>query len=495
MSEHFDYIIVGTGFSGISMACKLKRRGEDNFVVLDRAEGPGGTWRDNTYPGVACDIPSHVYSFSFHLNPNWSKFFAPGEEIQQYMLDVIREEGIEPHIRQFNELKHAEWNEAESLWHITTAQGEYTCKYYISAVGSLTVPTLPDIPGIDTFTGDKMHTAKWDHSVDLTGKRIAVVGTGASAIQVIPEMVKIGSEVVVFQRTPSWIRPRPDYVYSETTKRAFARDHEALERHRENIYWYLEQGFAARRNVATYKATATQEALNHLHNQVEDPELRAKLTPDYEIGCKRVLLSNNFYPAIQDPKVTLETSALVSMDGNTVTAASGESYEVDAVVFATGFDATTAPFAPYIHNGSGTSLEDHWNVAGMKALDSITVAGFPNLFIINGPNTSLGHNSTVHIVESQADFVLDTLDYLEESGYDVFEATQEEEDRYIAEMDAEAEETIWLSGGCKSWYFDHKFGRLTTIYPNSAQYFRDHNGVFNPEKYTFRKSEREAVTV
>lgn len=486
MTQHFKTIIVGTGFAGIAMGAQLKRHGDDDFIMIDRGDAPGGTWRDNTYPGAACDVPSHLYSFSFRPNPNWSAFFAPGPEIQRYVLDTVEAEGLTPHLRLNHNMDAARWDEADKQWHVQTPHGEFTSDYLVTGTGHLADEAYPNIPGLDTFTGPKFHTARWDSSVDLEGKRIGVVGTGASAIQLIPEMAKVASELVVFQRTPAWVSPRPVHTFTEAEKRLFRRDPEYLREYRENIFWTLENSYAARRAVPQQLAATKDAALAHLAKQVEDPELRAKLTPTYAPGCKRLLLSNDYYPAMAADVTTVEASALASVDGSTLTAASGNTYDVDVLIFATGFEATEPPFAEHIFDGAGKPMSQHWET-GMQALDSTSVTGFPNLFVINGPNTSLGHNSIVYIIEAQVEYILGAMDYATAHGADghaaVLEPRKDAEDAYVERITKDSRGTVWIDGSCDSWYVDSRSGRLTLIWPDFGHAFRNENSEFKPENY------------
>lgn len=481
---HVKTLIVGSGFGGLGLAIRLKRRGDDDFLIIEREGDVGGTWRDNTYPGAACDVPSHLYCFSFRPNPDWSRVFSPGHEIQQYLRDCAREEGLLSHLRLNTNMEEARWNDEAARWETHTSAGSFTSDFLVTATGHLADEAYPTIPGLDEFTGAKFHSARWDHSVPLEGKRIGVVGTGASAIQIVPEMAKIASELVVFQRTAPYIIPRVERDYTEGEKRLFRRDAAAIEDLRAELFWGGENSYAQRRAIPQYLAAGKKMALEHLAAQVHDAELRDRLTPRYEPGCKRVLISNTFYPALQAPVTTVEASALDRIEGGAAVAASGQSYELDALVFATGFEATEPPYAQLVYGRDGISLAEHWQT-GMQAFDSISVAGFPNLFSINGPNTSLGHNSIVYIIESQVEYILGALDHLSAQGFAVIEATREAEDAYVDRIQADAQGTVWIDGGCKSWYVDQRSGKLTLIWPDFGYAFRDENGTFDTEGYRF----------
>ncbi|MDO6966168.1 flavin-containing monooxygenase [Rhizobium alvei] len=482
ISNHSKIIIVGAGFAGLGMGIQLVRHGERDFVILERAADVGGTWRDNHYPGIACDVPSHLYSFSYRLNPEWSRVFSPGGEIQQYLRDCAREEGLLPHIRFGADMQSARWDDAANLWMVETPLGTFTAQYLITGTGHLADGRFPDVDGLSGFTGQAFHSADWNHNVSLEGKRIGVVGSGASAIQIVPEMAKVASELVVFQRSAAYVIPRFDRHYSEAEKGLFRRDAEAMEALRSEVFWGGEYNYAQRRNVPRFLNEAKTMALDHLAKQVPDPELRAKLTPDYEVGCKRLLISNEYFPSFLKPNVTLETSALARVEGSKAISAKGNGYDLDVLVFATGFEAVRPPFAKRVFDKNGVSLDAHWDL-GMQAYRSIAVNGYPNLFIINGPNTGLGHNSIVYIIEAQVDYILGALGYAQDRKIKVMEAGREAEDAYMEDLHSRSEGTVWLDGGCKSWYVDPRSGRLTLIWPDYAHAFRDENGTFEPGGY------------
>ena len=476
---HIRVAIIGAGFAGLGAAIALRRSGEESFVVIERGETVGGTWRDNTYPGVACDVPSHLYSFSFLPNPGWSNVFARGGEIHDYLRGSVASESLESHLRLGTAMTALRWDDEWAVWRVSTSGGNLTADAVILAAGRLTEPRIPELPGIETFAGDMMHTARWRDDVSLAGKRVAVVGTGASAVQVVPQLVDAAASVTVFQRSAPWIVPRPDRAYSAEELAEFADDPTAVERLRSAQFWEGEAMFAARAGHPEAIAAARQEALDHLHAQVSDARLRAQLTPDYEIGCKRRLISSDYYPAIASGAVHLESSELASVDQGVLVAASGERYEADVVIFATGFESAEQPYADLVTGVGGVTLAEHWS-GGMTAFASTTVHGFPNLFVVNGPNAGLGHNSAVYMIETQLQYVLGALEHLDEGA--VLEVSAAAEREYVATIDRMAESTVWLSG-CDSWYLDSRSGRLTLLWPGSAQAFRDLNGTFDAEPY------------
>jgi cation diffusion facilitator CzcD-associated flavoprotein CzcO len=479
-----DILIIGSGYAGLGLAIQLLRSGRQDFLVLERAGDVGGTWRDNHYPGVACDVPSHLYSFSWRAHPEWSRIYSPGPEILDYLRDGAREEGVLPHIRFNTEMLEARWNADRNIWSVKTTNGDYEAAVLVTATGHLSDSFQPPVDGLDSFPGDIFHSAEWNHAASLEGKRIAVIGSGASAIQIIPEMQKIASELVVFQRSAPYVVPREDRVFSEGERRLFRRDPSTMTAMRSEMFWTNEYNFAQRRGIARFLNEAKAFSLGHLEAQVANPELRAKLTPDYEMGCKRILSSSAYYPALGASNAVLEPSALVRVEGTRAYGASGEGYDVDAIVFATGFETVRPPFARRVYDASGISLDEHWD-RGMQAYDAIAVHGFPNLFVMNGPNTGLGHNSVVYIIEAQIDYLIAMFAFREKIGNPVVEARREAEDSYMDRLAAMSQGTVWLEGGCKNWYVDPRSNRLTLVWPDFAHSFRDENGTFHPEGYHF----------
>ena len=459
-----EVAIVGTGFAGLAAAMALRDAGVDDVVVIERASSVGGTWRDNTYPGVACDVPSHLYGFANHPNPQWSGVFAHGWEIRAYLERVAAAEGITPLLN--TPMLEATWS--DDAWHIRTGgahPGELAASTLILACGRLTEPKIPDVPGLESFPGPIFHSARWDHGADLSGARIAVVGTGATAVQLVPELAKV-ADVTLFQRTPAWIVPRDDRPYSPEERAQFAADPALLTRLRDELYLEGEARFASRSGDEDAASAARAVAVQHLAEQVPDPALRRALTPGYAFGCKRVLLSDTFYPALESGAVRLEPSALAAVEGTTLVAASGERYDVDVVVLATGFESTEQPYAQLVRGETGT-LAEHWS-AGMTSFGSTVVAGFPNMFVLDGPNASLGHNSSVLMIETQAAYTARTL--ARRSG--VLRVDPAAEAAYGAEIDRAAASTPWVSGGCRNWYVDERSGRLTLLWPGTVDAFR-----------------------
>lgn len=464
--RHVDVAVLGAGFAGIGMAARLAGRGIRDFVVIERADDVGGVWRDNTYPGAACDIRSDVYSLSFAPNPDWSRSYGSQPEILEYLRSTAREQGLYEHMLFRTELEGASWDAAANLWRLSTSTGELTARVLVSGHGPLIDPVWPTIPGLESFAGPRFHTAQWDHSVDLAGKRVAVIGTGASSIQVVPEVAKVAGHLTVFQRSAPWIIPRNDKPTSERRRRAFRR-FPALQRIARRMEF-----LRAEVNFLGFKykpvgAAAAQQSLAFLRKQVKDPALRAKLTPDYRIGCKRILVTSAYYPALTRPNVSLETSAITAVEGSTIVTADGNRHEVDVIIGGTGFNATEPSVARLVRGTDGRTLSEQW-ASHTAALRGTAVPGFPNLFLLNGPNTILSHNSMIYIIESQVDYILQALDA---AAGGTIEATPEAQRAYNEALQRTMRTSVYLTGGCSSYYLDAE-GRNTVSWPHSAMAFR-----------------------
>jgi cation diffusion facilitator CzcD-associated flavoprotein CzcO len=473
--------VIGTGFGGLGVAIALQKAGHRDFVLLERAAAVGGTWRDNSYPGCTCDVPSHLYSFSFAPNPDWTRSFSRQPEIWDYLERVTDRYGLRRKIRFGVAVTEARWDTSEARWRIGTSRGEMTADVLISAAGPLSEPRIPDIPGLDSFPGPVFHSAEWDHGFDLTGKRVAVVGTGASAIQIVPEIQPKAGRLVLFQRTPAWVMPRRDRRISEREKSIYRHVPLAQRAARLGLYISREALVGAFVKRPQMLRSAQRLALANMAKSIGDPALRAKLTPDYVMGCKRILLSNDYYPALAQPNVDVVASGLAKVDGNVLTAQDGTSYEVDAVAFATGFRATDMPIAKHIYGAAGLSLAEAWQ-GDMRALRGTTVPGFPNLCLVVGPNTGLGHNSIVHIIESQLSYITDYLATLERTGAAALDARPGAEQRWCAEIERRMAATVWTTGGCVSWYLNAA-GRNPTLWPASTIRFRWATRRLDPAEY------------
>jgi cation diffusion facilitator CzcD-associated flavoprotein CzcO len=456
--------IIGSGFAGLGMAIQLKKAGYHDFVVLEKDDDLGGTWRDNRYPGCACDVPSHMYSFSFELNADWSRMFSPQPEIWDYLRHCVDKYGIGPHIRYGSAVEALEWDDEDRHWRVTLADGAVlTPKAVVSGIGALHVPAYPAIPGAERFEGTAFHSAQWDHSCDLTGKRVAVIGTGASAIQFIPKIAEDASRLHVFQRTPPWIQPKPDFLLPSPARRVFRRVPGAQRAFRNTIYWALETRAVGFTIHSRLMAPQEKIARTHIARQIEDPALRAKVTPDYTIGCKRILLSSDYYPALTKPHVDVVTDGIAEITETGLVTTDGTAYDVDVIIYGTGFKVAEALTEQRIVGRNGQKIQDAW-ADGIEAHHGVTVAGFPNFFMLLGPNTGLGHNSVVFMIESQVQHVLSCLRLLSEEKAEVIEVRAPAQRRFNDRLQRRLGKAVWSEGGCKSWYLD-EHGVNRTLWP------------------------------
>lgn len=463
--------IVGAGFAGLGAALRLHGEGEDSFVVLERAAAVGGTWRDNTYPGVACDVPAHLYCFSFLPNPSFSRRFAPGAEIRDYLERAA--EPIRDHLRLRTSVDAATW--AGDRWELSTSAGPVSADVLVLAAGRLTAPRIPEVPG--RFDGLIVHSAGWDDSVQLEGKRVAVVGTGASGVQLLPEVARRARSVVVLQRSAPYILPRGDAPYTARDRTRFAEHPHELAALRAELYAEAEQLYDARVGDPRARGDARSRALQHLADHVRDPIVRARLTPDHEFGCKRVLFSSDYYRAAALPHVAV-TGPLTGYEPDAVVTRDGR-HQVDVVLLATGFHTTRQPYASLVRGRTGHSLDQHW-AAGMRAYASTTVHGFPNMYVLDGPNASLSHNSAVVMIETQIDYLLGALRHTSPGA--VLEVSAQAEAEYAREMADRSVGKPWTSG-CSNWYVDRRNGRQVLLWPGRATEFHDRFATFDPRPY------------
>jgi cation diffusion facilitator CzcD-associated flavoprotein CzcO len=478
---HVRVAIIGAGFGGIGVAVALQKAGHADFVVLERAKAVGGTWRDNSYPGCTCDVPSHLYSYSFAPNPDWTHGFSRQPEIWDYLERVTDRYGLRRSIRFEVNVTEARWDASLSRWRIRTSRGEMSADVLVSAAGPLSEPKLPDIPGLDSFPGEVFHSSRWNHDFDLAGKRVAVVGTGASAIQIVPKIQPKVGRLVLFQRTPAWVVPRRDRRISDAEKWLYRHVPVAQRAARLGIYASREALVGAFVKRPGMLRRAQRVALANMARSVADPGLRAKLTPGYVMGCKRILLSNDFYPALAQPNVDVVAAGLAKVDGSTLTAQDGTSYDADLIVFATGFRAVDMPISQHVYGAAGVSLAQAWD-GDMRALRGTTVPGFPNLCLVFGPNTGLGHNSVVYIIESQLSYIADYVATLDRTGAAALDAKPEAEERWCAEVERRMAATVWTTGGCVSWYLNAA-GRNPTLWPASTLRFRRATRRLDPAEY------------
>ncbi|MGB5110085.1 MAG: NAD(P)/FAD-dependent oxidoreductase [Mycobacterium sp.] len=469
MSDTTTVLIVGAGFAGLGTAIRLLQQGIDDFVILERADEVGGTWRDNTYPGAACDIPSLLYSYGFEQNPNWSRAYSGSSEILDYIKTMVDKYALSRFIRFGVNVTGLEFDDESALWTAQTADGsQFKARTAVMASGPLANPSLPDIRGLDTFLGHKIHSARWDHDYDMSDKRVAVVGTGASAVQIIPELVNTARSVKVFQRTPGWVLPRPDFPHPQWARTAFRRLPLVQNAARQAWFWTHEL-MAVGMVWDTPVTTGIQlVAKANLRRQVSDGWLRRQLTPNFRAGCKRMLMSSDYYPALQRDNCKLVSWPIATLSPNGIRTADGIEHELDCIVFATGFDVCKAGTPFPIRGAHGRELSDEWS-EGAYAYRSVTVAGYPNLFFTFGPNSGPGHNSALVYMEAEINYIVKAIGAIIENDLSTLEVREDRQNDYHAEVQRRLVSTTWNSG-CKSWYLTND-GYNGTMYPGFATQF------------------------
>lgn len=454
--------IIGAGAGGIAMGIRLKRAGYD-FAIYEKSDGVGGTWRDNAYPGAACDVPSHLYSFSFELNPWWSRTYATQPEILAYLERCTDQFGLRPHLHTGVAVTEARWDEARQHWQLTSASDEtFTADVVVSGLGMLNVPVVPDIPGADRFCGRSFHSSRWDHSKSIEGERVASIGTGASAIQYVPAIAPEVEHLTVFQRSPIWITPRLDRPYTPEQQRRFARVPLAARIHRWQIWWTYEQASFGVDSEMTQMQTAL--ARSYLERKIADPELRAKLTPDYPVGCKRPLISREWLPALTRPNVRLVTEPIIEITERGIVTGDGEEHAVDTIIYGTGFRANEYLTTVDFYGRGGHRLRDDWR-DGAEAFLGLTVSGYPNLFLLYGPNTN-GVNSIMFMHEAQTNYVMSGLRAMTRRRLGSLEVRRGVMERYNRRIQAAMAGTVWTAG-CTN-YFRTPSGKVVTQLPYSG---------------------------
>ncbi len=477
-----EVAIIGAGFAGLGMAIRLRQEGEENFVVFEAADRVGGTWRDNTYPGCGCDVPSHLYSYSFEPRPQWSRAYSPQQEILEYIEYCVAKNNLTPKIRFSTPIEKAEYDEVKQRWCLTSKAGEvFFARYLVAGTGPLAKPSYPNVPGRETFKGAQFHSARWDHDYDLKGKKVAVIGTGASAIQFVPAILPEVAELTLFQRTPPWIMPRPDRAYTEGEKERFAR-HPRLQRlYRNAIYWRMEATAMGLTVKPEWMKFVAKLGRKHINSQVEDPELRAKVTPDYLPGCKRILVSNNYYPALASPKANVVTDSIEAITEKGVRTANDE-YEVDAILYGTGFAVTEFMADMKLVGRDGMELHDRWQ-KGIEAYYGMCVSGFPNFFILVGPNTGLGHNSIIFMIEAQVNWILRALKSTRRRGAGVLDVQEKVQRDFNGRIHQRLADSVWQSG-CQSWYLDQN-GHNFSLWPGFTVEYWARTQRFQPDHFRF----------
>ncbi len=482
LPAHVGVFIVGAGFGGLAAAIKLAESGEQDFLCIDRGAEVGGTWRDNSYPGAACDVPSQLYSFSFALNPDWSRSFSPQPEIQQYLRTVAARAGVLDRFRFGVNFESAAWDPDSGRWRIETSAGPTTATVLVAAGGALSDPKMPAIEGIGDFTGEIFHSSQWNHDCDLAGKRVAIIGTGASSIQIVPAIADQVAQLDVYQRTAPWVMPRRDRAYSRVEKLAMRRIPLLQRTIRDLVYFGREATVPMFIALPQLGKVASKAAIGNIRKGIKDPALRAKVTPNFDLGCKRVLLSNDWYPALAKKNVELVTDPIAKLTATGVVTADGVEREIDVLVVATGFLATDLPIASQIKGKTGQTLGDAWAETGIQAYKGSTVTGFPNLFFIVGPNTGLGHSSMVYMIESQVAYLVEASRTMRRFGLATVEPHVQAQQDWNADLQRRMRRTVWSRGGCQSWYLD-AHGRNVTLWPRTTYKFRQLTARFDLAAY------------
>jgi len=476
--------IIGAGFSGLGMAIRLKQEGIEDFVVLESANEVGGTWRDNTYPGCQCDIPSYLYSFSFAPNPNWTRSYPLQAEIREYLRRCAEEFGVVPHIRFGHEVQDAAWDEATHRWRLETGQGALSADVLVAGVGGLSAPSTPDIPGLERFEGTMFHSSAWDHENDLDGKRVAVIGTGASAIQFVPHIQPQVSTLHLFQRTPPWVLRDMDRPIGARERRLFRRVPLLQRLVRTLIYWAHEATVFVTIVDRRLAKLLERQGRKHLRSQVSDATLRAKLTPNYTVGCKRILLSNEYYPALTQPNVELVTDPIRGVRARSILTRDGVEREIDTIILGTGFKVHDHPAFAQVRGRDGRTLAEEWE-GSPRAYLGTAVPGFPNLFLLVGPNSAGGFNSIVFTSEAHINYVMACLEEMDDRGLESVELRREVYEAYNRRVDDRLSESVWNAGGCQSWYLDAN-GHNNVWWPGFTWRLWQRTRRFDIDRYSVR---------
>ena len=480
--EHTDLLVLGAGFGGIAMADRLLRDGHGrDFLVLEKADEVGGTWRDNTYPGCACDVPTALYSLSRHAHPGWSHSFGRQPEILSYLRSVADRIGLRDRLVTSCVVESATWDDEAAEWIVATTQGRIRARYLVAATGALSAPSVPDLPGLDHFRGQVFHSARWRHDISLAGKRVAVVGTGASAVQFVPEIAPTTEHLTIFQRTPGWVLPRLDRSISAVRRRWYSRIPLLQRIVRGRVYLGRELYVIVFTRAQFLLRLYELFARLYLFLNIRDRSMRKALTPDFSIGCKRILLTSNWFPALSRPDVTLVPAAARRATPTGLVADDGTEIPADVIIFGTGFQPTEPPISRVVTGADGRTLAEHWG-GSPRAYNGVSVAGFPNFFVMYGPNTNLGHSSIVYMLESQAEHISRLLDLSDDARNRTIVVREDVQRDYADRMDRELAETVWNKGGCSSWYFDAR-GRNSLQWPTFTFRYREQLRNIDPSDY------------
>lgn len=483
---HVRVAVIGAGFGGLGTAIRLKQTGIDDFVVLERADEVGGTWQVNSYPGAQCDVPSLIYSFSFAPNPEWTRLYPLQGELQEYLHRCAVDFDVLPHIRFGTEVTDASWDDDAQLWRIATSTGDLTATVLVGAIGPFSSPSVPDLPGLDSFAGTVFHSQAWNHEHDLTGERVGVIGTGASAVQFIPQVQPKAGQLTVFQRTPTWILPHPDRPVGALTQCLYRRvpgAQAAARKAWELSFEALVPGFISEPRL---QKPLELLARGLLRKQVKDPQLRARLTPSYAVGCKRPTFSNRYYPALTADNATVVSDGIVEVTPRGIVTADGTEHELDTIIFGTGFKMTDHPGFDLIHGRDGSSIGDRWRASEPAAYLGTTVHNFPNLFLVLGPNSGV-YTSAVITIESQVHYVLEALRRMDEGDLSSLEVTAAAQQEFLDWADEGLSRSVFLTGGCQSYYLSPT-GRNFTHYPGFSSTFKARTSTIDLDHYAVRRS-------
>jgi cation diffusion facilitator CzcD-associated flavoprotein CzcO len=487
-AETVDVLIVGAGFAGLGMAIQLRKAGMGSFLIVEKGGEVGGTWWYNRYPGCACDIPSHLYSFSFERNPDWSRMYAGQAEILEYLKACAKRYGVAGRVRLNTPLREARWDEARGVWRAIVGSGSVIeARVLVSGMGALHVPRFPELKGMERFRGSAFHSAEWNAGAALAGRRVAVIGTGASAIQIVPAIAGEVGKLSLFQRTPAWVLPRFDHPISDGARRWFRRVPALSWLLRSFLFWNLEMRVGGFVKGGWLRRLGAKMARRHLEAQVPDARLRAALTPQYEFGCKRVLISSDFYPALARPNVELVTAGIEEIREHSIVTAGGVEHPVDAIVYSTGFRVTEMLGGIPIYGRHGAELHEVWGDR-IGAYLGIAVSRFPNFFMLLGPNTGLGHNSVVLMIEAQVQYVMSCLKLMRKRGASAIDLKPERLQSFLEEMRARLPGTVWESGGCKSWYQDSRTGETPAVWPGSVVEYQRRTRSASAADYVFTEA-------
>ncbi|MBW0273451.1 4-hydroxyacetophenone monooxygenase [Nocardia sp. MH4] len=480
--RHVRVAIIGAGFAGLGVAMRLRRLGITDFVVFERASDIGGTWRDNTYPGAGCDVPSQLYSYSFAPNPDWTHSFSTQPQIQRYVQDTVDREGVREAILLDCEVSDARWNAATARWDIQTSLGAFTADITVSAAGPLSAPRLPEIKGISTFRGALFHSARWDHEVDLTGKRVAVVGTGASAIQIVPSIAGTVGRLAVYQRSAPWVLPRLGHRYTRLERLWYRHVPGSQRLARAGVYWVRESFVLWQSKYPPLADFFAAGARLKLWWVIRDAALRRKVTPDYRLGCKRMLISNEYYPALARENVDVVTDGIREIREHSIVAEDGTEREVDAIVLATGFKISDSPTYDLITGRDGRTLAEVFGEHGLSVYKGTTIANFPNLFLMIGPNAALSYTSALFTIESQINYIVDAITTMDARGLRTVEVRAQAQLDYNRDLQTKFAGTVWNAGDCTSWFVDER-GQHSRLWPDFSFRFERMLRTFDVDAY------------